>query len=84
MLIYFVNMGKIGMEMLEMKNYIFDFDGTLTDSEQCSIIATQQAFQNQGYKVPTAEQITYYMGVPIEKSFPLMIDEIVDSTALDE
>lgn len=84
MLIYFVNMGKIGMEMLEMKNYIFDFDGTLADSEQCSIIATQQAFQNHKYKVPTAEQITYYMGVPIEKSFPLMIDKIVDSTALDE
>lgn len=67
-----------------MKNYIFDFDGTLADSEQCSIIATQQAFQKQGYKVPTAEQITYYMGVPIEKSFPLMINEIIDSTMLEE
>lgn len=30
--------GKIGMEV---ENYIFDFDGTLADSEQCNMIATQ-------------------------------------------
>lgn len=70
--------------MMEMENYIFDFDGTLADSEQCNMIATQYVFQHQGYKVPNAEQITYYMSVSIEKSFPLMIGETVDSTTLDE
>ncbi|WP_218026246.1 HAD family hydrolase [Kurthia gibsonii] len=69
---------------MEMENYIFDFDGTLADSEQCNMIATQYVFQHQGYKVPNAEQITYYMSVLIEKSFPLMIGETVDSTTLDE
>lgn len=39
--IYFVFMEKIGSVMMEMENYIFDFDGTLTDSEQCNMIATQ-------------------------------------------
>lgn len=39
--IYFVFMKKIGMKMMEMENYIFDFDGTLADSEQCNMIATQ-------------------------------------------
>ena len=34
-------MKKIGMKMMEMENYIFDFDGTLADSEQCNMIATQ-------------------------------------------
>lgn len=34
--------------------------------------------------MPNAEQITYYMSVSIEKSFPLMIGETVDSTTLDE
>lgn len=52
-----------------MENYIFDFDGTLADSEQCSILATQEAFEKQGYSVPSAKQIKYYMGIPIEKSF---------------
>lgn len=55
-----------------MKNYIFDFDGTLADSGSTAILATQQAFQQAGLAEPSAEEIAYYMGIPIEVSFPKM------------
>ena len=55
-----------------MKNYIFDFDGTLADSERCSILATQAAFQQQELDVPDEERIRYFMGIPIERSFKEM------------
>lgn len=29
-------------------NYIFDFDGTLADSKQCSILATKETFLEFG------------------------------------
>lgn len=57
-----------------MKYYIFDFDGTLADSKWCSIIATQEAFQEFGLEIPSAEQIEYFMGIPIEVSFKKMTD----------
>lgn len=50
-------------------HYIFDFDGTLVDSEKCSILATQAAFKACQLAVPTETEIAYYMGIPIEKSF---------------
>lgn len=53
-------------------HYIFDFDGTLADSQQCSILATQAAFKASGYAIPTEEQITHFMGIPIEQSFQEM------------
>lgn len=55
-------------------NYIFDFDGTLADSKKCSILSTQKAFETCGLKIPSQQQIEYYMGIPIEQSFPLMTD----------
>lgn len=55
-----------------MKNYIFDFDGTLADSKQCSVLATQQAFKECGLKQPAAELVEHYMGIPIEVSFKEM------------
>ena len=53
-------------------HYIFDFDGTLADSKQCSILATQAAFKKCQLTIPTTEQIEYYMGIPIEQSFKEM------------
>ncbi|POA02595.1 HAD family hydrolase [Staphylococcus caprae] len=54
------------------KNIIFDFDGTIADSKKCSFIATKKAFLDCGLKEPSDNQIEYYMGIPIEKSFDLM------------
>lgn len=52
-----------------MKAIIFDFDGTLADSGQCGLLATQQAFKDMGLAIPSKETIDYYMGIPIEQSF---------------
>ncbi|MBQ0138001.1 MAG: HAD family hydrolase [Kurthia sp.] len=57
-----------------MQAIIFDFDGTLADSELCSVFATQNAFQKCQVVMPSQEQITYYMGIPIEESFHAMSD----------
>lgn len=54
---------------MHIKNIIFDFDGTLADSKQCSVLATQQAFVQLGLQKPSEKVIEYYMGVPIEVSF---------------
>lgn len=54
------------------KNLIFDFDGTIANSKKCSFIATKKAFLDYGLDEPSDNQIEYYMGVPIEKSFDLM------------
>lgn len=58
-----------------MHAIIFDFDGTLANSEQCSISATQNAFEEFALAIPTTQQISYYMGIPIEKSFHEMSNE---------
>lgn len=55
-----------------MKNYFFDFDGTLADSGQTGIMAIQAAFKSFSLDIPNAETIQYYMGIPIEISFKKM------------
>lgn len=49
--------------------FLFDFDGTLADSSECSVIATRGAFESLGLPAPAAEQIVHFMGIPIETSF---------------
>lgn len=55
-----------------MENYMFDFDGTLADSGETAVLATQATFKDFGLPLPSSDQIRGYMGIPIEKSFPLM------------
>ncbi|CAH1851681.1 HAD family hydrolase [Convivina praedatoris] len=57
-----------------MKNYLFDFDGTLANSEEAAQLATKAAFQKVGLVAPTTAQINYYMGIPIEVSFKKMAE----------
>lgn len=52
-----------------MKAIIFDFDGTLADSGECGLLATQKAFEECGLAIPSKEIVNYYMGIPIEQSF---------------
>ncbi|MEH6944803.1 HAD family hydrolase [Bacillus sp. JJ722] len=59
-------------------NYIFDFDGTLADSKECSILATQKAFEEMLLDIPSIEKIEYYMGIPIEQSFNEMANRALN------
>lgn len=65
------------------KNLIFDFDGTIVDSKECSIVATQKSFKERGLEEPTVNLIEYYMGIPIEKSFSLMSSVDLDDHQLE-
>ena len=55
-----------------MKAMIFDFDGTLADSGECGLLATQKAFEEYGLPIPSKKEVDYYMGIPIEQSFHKM------------
>lgn len=63
---------------------LFDFDGTLADSSQCAVIATQVAFEQMNLPVPSVEQITQAMGVPIEVSFRQMGAACFDECRFNE
>lgn len=63
---------------------IFDFDGTLADSKECSVLSTQQAFSKIGLSIPSEQQIEYYMGIPIEQSFLAMSEDTLDDNKLSE
>lgn len=65
------------------KNLIFDFDGTIVDSKECSIVATQKSFKERGLEEPIVNLIEYYMGIPIEKSFSLMSSVDLDDHQLE-
>ncbi|WP_245975405.1 HAD family hydrolase [Oceanobacillus chungangensis] len=67
-----------------MKAVIFDFDGTLADSGECGLLATQKAFEECNLPIPSKEMIDYYMGIPIEKSFHEMTNHILDDTQFTE
>lgn len=51
---------------------LFDLDGTLIDSAGCIVVCTRDAFVHFGLPAPTEETIRGLMGIPIEKSFPIM------------
>lgn len=61
-----------------MKAIIFDFDGTLADSGECGLLATQKAFKECDLAIPRKEQIDYYMGIPIEQSFHEMTNHMLN------
>lgn len=63
-----------------MKAIIFDFDGTLADSGECGLLATQKAFKECNLPIPNKKEVDYYMGIPIEQSF----HEMTNHTLNDE
>ena len=54
---------------MSLQSVLFDFDGTLADSGQCAVIATQQAFREHQLPAPPAAAIVQHMGIPIERCF---------------
>lgn len=69
---------------MRTKGLIFDFDGTLGDSRECGILATQKAFSDIGLMIPDEKTIDYYMGIPIEKSFLEMANRQLSEEKLME
>lgn len=63
---------------------LFDFDGTLADTKQCSIVATRKTFEHFGFQVPTDERIMAGMGIPLEVDLPKMIGRTFSERVLDE
>lgn len=68
---------------MTFKCIIFDFDGTLADSKECSILSTQRAFQDMELHEPDEQTIEYFMGIPIEKSFIEMADKKLSESELE-
>ena len=63
---------------MKYQNIIFDFDGTLADSKNCSVVATRKAFEDLKLNIPSVEMIEHYMGIPIEISFKEMAERELD------
>jgi len=63
---------------------LFDLDGTLLDSKECSVKATKAAFKEMGLKVPSEVVIEHYMGIPIEESFFKMSEQPLDQETAAE
>lgn len=69
---------------MRINNYIFDFDGTLADSKECSVLATKEAFKTFGLSIPSDHTIEYYMGIPIEKSFREMANKTLKDNEFEK
>lgn len=67
-----------------MQNFFFDFDGTLADTREVAVTATQKAYAAKHLTVPAADVVASYMGVPIEVSFAKMADQPLDQAALED
>ena len=54
-----------------METFLFDFDNTLANSGETSILAVQKVFADASKPVPSRDMIFTEMGLPIETSFPI-------------
>ncbi len=70
--------------MKQVECVIFDLDGTLLDSKECSVKATKAAFKEMGLKVPSEVVIEHYIGIPIEESFFKMSEQPLDQETAAE
>lgn len=70
--------------MKQVECVLFDLDGTLLDSKECSVKATKAAFKEMGLKVPSEVVIEHYMGIPIEESFFKMSEQPLDQETVAE
>ena len=70
--------------MKQVECVLFDLDGTLLDSKECSVKATKAAFKEMGLKVPSEVVIEHYMGIPIEESFFKMSEQPLDQETATE
>lgn len=61
-----------------VKNIIFDLDGTLIDSSEGVIIATNYALESVGAEPRTDDEIKSFIGYPLDVMFPNFTDAPID------
>ena len=54
----------------------------MADTKKCGEVATQSAFKACGLTEPSAQDISHYMGIPIEESFLKLADRPLDEATL--
>lgn len=65
-----------------IKNYIFDFDGTLADTGTGIIKTMQESFRLHGLTVPSDEEVKSVIDLPLAGSVKAL--GISDSNSIDE
>ena len=54
-------------------NLFFDLDGTLTDPREGIVKCVRHAAARLGYEVPESEDLLWFIGPPLRKSFPTLL-----------
>jgi len=68
---------------MAFKYLIFDFDGTLADTNEGIVRSYQETFRCNGWPVPTREKITSSIGLALKDAFKLINGELTED-ALEE
>lgn len=63
--------------------YIFDFDGTIVDSQNCMVVAIKKTFKQCGLAEPTDQDIDPYIGLPVERFFKVMVKQYQNENQYD-
>lgn len=63
---------------------LFDFDGTLADTRQCSILATRKTFERYHLPIPSDQRILRGMGIPLEIDLPRMARRPMQKNEIQE
>ncbi len=60
---------------MEIKNILFDLDGTLTDPKLGITRSIQDALEKLGRSVPPVDELVWCIGPPLLESFPVLLKE---------
>ena len=63
--------------------FIFDFDGTLTDTIECLVSSYQHAFTKNNLPVPSREAFINLMGIELREVFQRLTDHALDDSLYD-
>jgi len=66
-----------------MKTIIFDFDGTLADTNACILATFKASFDQLGLPCPSDETITSLIGLPLDEMF-VRFTQSTDKDLIDE
>lgn len=68
-------------EEMNYKGIIFDFDGTLADTNKGIVSTYKATFEEMGLPVPSTEKITSTIGLPLKDCFLAMDGTMTDAQA---
>lgn len=63
---------------------LFDFDGTLADTRQCSILATRKTFKYYHLPIPSDQRILRGMGIPLDIDLLRMVGRPMQKNEIQE